>query len=62
MTKDLTRAELAQELDRSENTIWRWEKAGRVPKPKKLKCNGQVRYTPEHVALLRNYIEKGIDD
>ena len=57
MTALLTRAKVAKELGRTPNTIWRWEKGQKSPvKPKKIKYNGQVRYTQEDLERLRKWM------
>ena len=56
----LTRKQLAQAIKKSENTIWRYEKAGRAPVyPTKLEYNGEVRYPDNAAELYIEWMSKG---
>lgn len=40
------------------NTIYRLEKAGKLPPPTKLKHNGELIYRDEQVQALKKYLEE----
>jgi transcriptional regulator with XRE-family HTH domain len=59
MSGRLSRAELAERLDVSPNTIWRWEKANKSPvTPTKVKRTGEVFYTEEDVEILLKWMNE----
>lgn len=59
MTALLTRAQVAEALDVCPTTIYRWERSKVSPvMPKRLKRSGQLRYTPDDVERLRNWMNE----
>jgi DNA-binding transcriptional MerR regulator len=55
----LTRSKVAEQLNVCPTTIYRWEKRTDCPiKPKRLKRNGELRYTQEDVDALRNWMNE----
>lgn len=54
--KRYTRKEVAKELGVAPNTIYLWEKKGKVPAPRKLVHNNQLIYTDEHIAAYREFL------
>jgi hypothetical protein len=51
----------AKELGISKETLYRWEKKGKIPKAKRVVRNNQRVYTPEDILKIREFKDE-IDD
>jgi DNA-binding transcriptional MerR regulator len=61
-----TRAQFADKLTEmdhpvSVSTVYRWEKQGRIPKPKKLAHSGELLYTDENVKAALAFMQLTIE-
>lgn len=55
MGETFTRAQVASQLELSEQTIYRWEKDGKVTGPRRQLRTKKCLYTSEDVDRLRTY-------
>ncbi len=56
-----TRAQIAKLVGKSVDTIYRWEKNNKIPKPKKLAHNHECVYTEENLKAIREFMNETID-
>ena len=56
-----TRKEVAKKVGKSPNTIYRWEKEGKTPAPRRVHHNRQCVYTDELVEEIQKFIAREDD-
>jgi DNA-binding transcriptional MerR regulator len=63
MSTLFTRAQVAEALGVCPTTIYRWEKRPDCPiKPKRLKRNGELRYTQADIDALRAWMDEFVEE
>ena len=54
-----TRSDVIKELKISKNTLFAWEKAGKIPKAKRDPMSGYRAWTREEIEKIKKIINKG---